>query len=142
MEAVPSPAIDPMIIAISIDKTGLVPFDNKTAQTAPPSVKLPSMVRSANPSKRKEIVIPPTKILNIRLRNRISISMINRIYSHSIIVAFSSKVFGNSILNILAVALFIISSAFSVMATGISPGSLFSSIILSTISAVCLPISK
>lgn len=64
-DAVNKPANPPPIIDNNIAVTGLKPESNKIAKIAPPVVKLPSIVKSANPNSRKEIIIPRTKRLNI-----------------------------------------------------------------------------
>lgn len=64
-EAVNKPANPPPVIDNIIAVIGLKPESNKIAKIAPPVVKLPSIVKSANPNNRKEIIIPRTKRLNI-----------------------------------------------------------------------------
>lgn len=54
-QPVSSPATAPAAVAASVASQGLVPVEIRMAQTAPPSGKLPSTVRSGKRSSRKEM---------------------------------------------------------------------------------------
>ena len=65
-QPVMSPATAPAAVAAMVATNGLVPVEIKMAQTAPPSGKLPSTVRSGKRSNRKEIKTPSATRLKIR----------------------------------------------------------------------------
>ena len=54
-QPVTKPASAPAAVAASVASQGLVPVEIRMAQTAPPSGKLPSTVRSGKRSRRNEI---------------------------------------------------------------------------------------
>ena len=60
------PAAAPAAVAASVASQGLVPVEMRMAQTAPPSGKLPSTVRSGKRSSRNEMNTPSATRLKIR----------------------------------------------------------------------------
>jgi len=65
-QPVTSPAAAPAKVAAMVATNGSVPEAISVAQTAPPSGKLPSTVRSGKRSRRKEINTPKATRLKIR----------------------------------------------------------------------------
>ena len=61
-----SPATAPAAVAASVATQALVPVEIRMAQTAPPSGKLPSTVRSGKRSSRNEMKTPRATRLKIR----------------------------------------------------------------------------